>query len=96
MITWVDPSGRVEDLRTRLRQAFPGSPQGQATIIHTSLVRIVSDEQLDKDTIAAVQKVCVRWTNKLKGKVMVPEGTWWIYESEFSSIFGDKVNLNFA
>ena len=95
LITWVDPSGRVADLRKRLRSAFPGACARQATIIHTSLIRVVSDEQIGSETVSVVDEVCARWTQKLRGKRMVPEATWWVYEHEFSTIFGDKVHMKF-
>ena len=93
LITWVDPSGKVAELRQRLRGAFPGACTRQAAIIHTSLLRVISDEQLNSESIMALQRVCESWSIKLKGRKMVPETMWWIYESEFSSIFGDKISL---
>ena len=97
LITWVDPSGRVKGLRQRLREVFPGACSRQASIIHTSLMRILSsEEQLDRDAIAAVGRVCKQWTQRLRGRSFVPGCAWWIYENPFSANVGDKTNLAFA
>lgn len=96
LITWVDPSGHVAEMRQRMRTTFPGACAKQASIIHTSLLRLLSDEQLSGETVKAVAELCARWTQKLRGKVLVPSATWWVDEHEFSTIVGDRVRIRFG
>mmetsp|Transcript_13786 Transcript_13786/g.29733 ORF Transcript_13786/g.29733 Transcript_13786/m.29733 type:complete len:359 (-) Transcript_13786:849-1925(-) len=96
LITWTDPSGYVEDLRQRLKTAFPGATSKQASIIHTSLMRIVDSEQLTPGVVAAVGAKCKEWTDKLRGKIYTPPALWWVVENEFSTINGDRTRLLFA
>ena len=52
----VDTTGHLAALRKRLRQAYPGAPPRQSTIVHASIARLLDDgRQLAPAEIAAVQ-----------------------------------------
>ena len=55
VITWLDQTDSVTQLRTKMRGAFPGACSRQATIIHTTLLRIVSATPLAADVVERVQ-----------------------------------------
>lgn len=42
LLTWLDPSGTLAQLRSALKITFPGASSRQPNIIHTSLLRIVA------------------------------------------------------
>uniref|UniRef100_A0A7R9VQP7 Uncharacterized protein n=1 Tax=Chlamydomonas euryale TaxID=1486919 RepID=A0A7R9VQP7_9CHLO len=90
LLTWVDPTGNVAALRESLHAAFPGACTKQARIIHSSLLRVLSDEQLSSDDVRKVNDVCERWTAKLRGRCVSPPLAWWVNETEFSTIVGDR------
>ena len=52
----VDRSGNLAPLRARLKAAFPGAPSTQGSIMHASIGRILSTEQL---TVAEIERVQV-------------------------------------
>lgn len=51
----VDHSGHLAALRRRLRAAFPGGPPKQSTIVHASIARLLTPEQLTTEQITRVQ-----------------------------------------
>ncbi len=53
----VDRSGNLAKLRARLRASFPGAPSTQSSIMHASIARLLSTEQL---TVAQIERVQVR------------------------------------
>ncbi|GLC33614.1 hypothetical protein PLESTM_000092000 [Pleodorina starrii] len=92
LLTWteVGDSSVVSDLRRRLREAFPGASTKQATIIHSSLLRVMSPGPLGREAVAAISEACRRWTAKLRGTRYSPRTLWFIRETEFSTIEGDR------
>jgi hypothetical protein len=93
ILCWTDAGGGgdgVNGLRAALRTAFPGATSRQPQIIHTTLFRIVSPEQLPAETIAAIDAECSRWTERLAGAVMAPRALWFVNEKQFSTIEGDR------
>lgn len=62
----------------------------QATIVHSSLLRIMTAKPLGPDAVAAVSEACRRWTAKLRGTRYSPRTLWFIREAEFSTIEGDR------
>lgn len=94
LLTWVDTSDTVKDLRRRCRQAFPGASTKQASIIHTSLVRVVSAKQLPQATKQAVLALCKRWTGKLKGTLYSPDNLWLLREVQYTTLLGEREVLD--
>ncbi|KAG2446741.1 hypothetical protein HYH02_008302 [Chlamydomonas schloesseri] len=92
LLTWTEVgSGAViSGLRHRLRDAFPGASTKQATIIHSSLLRIVSSTPLGKEAVAAISESCKNWTARLRGTRYSPRHLWFIREHEFSTISGER------
>ncbi len=68
----------------------------QSTIIHTSLCRLLTAEQMSVAHVAAVQAVCDSWTAQLRGRRYVPEQLWWVLEREFATVVGQRTPLRFA
>lgn len=73
----------------------PGSSAIQPSIIHTSLLRILSPRQLTDATKTAVSHLCKELTKKLKGTKYTPGGVWLVHEEFFSCIEGPKWSLNY-
>lgn len=98
LITWteVGESNVLPDLRRRLREAFPGASSKQSTIIHSSLLRILSPTPLGAEAVSAISAACERWTEKLRGKLYSPRTLWFIREMEFSTINGEREVLTLA
>lgn len=80
---------QVEALRAACNQTFPGAPQKQASIIHTTLLRIVSGaELLTAELVTPIQAALDEWTSKLRGDLYRPSGLWYVIEDEFSTLHG--------
>ena len=46
----------------------------QTNIVHSSLLRVLTPEQLSKATISAISQKCQQWTSKLRGtQLSLPE-----------------------
>ncbi|KAK9851129.1 hypothetical protein WJX84_011658 [Apatococcus fuscideae] len=85
-----DPSGTLNQIRSELRAAFPGRPTKQAGIAHTTLLRLMTPEQLPPECIAAIQEICHRHTASLKGLKISVDQLWYIIEEVFSTIEGPQ------
>ena len=85
-----DPSGTLDQIRSELRAAFPGRPTKQAGIAHTTLLRLMTPEQLPPECIAAIQEICHRHTASLKGIKISVDQLWYIIEEVFSTIEGPQ------
>ncbi|PNW86371.1 hypothetical protein CHLRE_02g083850v5 [Chlamydomonas reinhardtii] len=98
LLTWteVGSGAVVSGLRHRLRDAFPGASTKQATIIHSSLLRIVSSTPLGRQAVAAISEACKSWTARLRGTRYSPRHLWFIREHEFSTISGEREVLALA
>ncbi|KAG2494072.1 hypothetical protein HYH03_007715 [Edaphochlamys debaryana] len=98
LLTWteVGTNSIVTDLRARLRKAFPGASTKQASIIHSSLLRIVTPHPLGAAAVEAVSAACERWTERLRGTLYKPKTLWFIREAEFSTITGEREVLTLA
>eukprot|EP00198_Chlamydomonas_reinhardtii_P012572 XP_001701909.1 predicted protein [Chlamydomonas reinhardtii] len=68
----------------------------QATIIHSSLLRIVSSTPLGRQAVAAISEACKSWTARLRGTRYSPRHLWFIREHEFSTISGEREVLALA
>ncbi|GFR49436.1 hypothetical protein Agub_g11494, partial [Astrephomene gubernaculifera] len=98
LLTWteVGEGAAISGLRHRLRETFPGASTKQATIIHSSLLRIVSSEPLGRAAVEEVSAACQRWTERLRGTLYRPKTLWFIRETEFSTVVGDREVLTLA
>lgn len=80
---------QVEALRAACNLTFPGAPRKQASIIHTTLLRVVSGaELLTQELITPIQAELDVWTTKLRGNLFRPSGLWYVIEDEFSTLHG--------
>ena len=104
LLTWTDPTGEVSHLRHQLVTRLPGATSRQATIIHTSLARIVTPEALPSDVVQRIAAAAEKWTQVVRGQqqqqqqqqvVFVPDHAWWVIEEEFSTVVGNRVPMRF-
>ncbi|GAB4818250.1 hypothetical protein N2152v2_005296 [Parachlorella kessleri] len=91
----VDRSGNLARLRARLRASFPGAPSTQSSIMHASIGRILSTEQLTVAEIERVQAACDRWSEQLRGMQFDPEVLYHICERTFTTVEGPRIPLPF-
>ncbi|CAL8467549.1 g7087 [Coccomyxa elongata] len=92
----IDRRADISRLRQSLRAAFPGAPRKQTNIIHTTLLRILSPEQLPPASIAAIQNECIQWTERLRGTRLSIKKAWYIIENVFSTIEGEQTEIVFG
>ena len=62
----------------------------QPDIIHTSLFRVISPANPDEYTRQGIADVCNKWTAKLRGTEWTARHLWLVYETEFSTINGER------
>ena len=93
LLLWRSPDGAVPRFRARMRAAFPGASARQATIVHTTLLRVLSARPLARAAVEAVDAECRRWTDKLRGTRVTPEALWFVSEYQFSTIRGERTRL---
>ncbi|KAL4441797.1 hypothetical protein ABPG77_003713 [Micractinium sp. CCAP 211/92] len=97
----VDRSGNLAKLRKKLRQAFLGGPPKQPTIVHASIARLLSADQLSREQIDRIQAVCDKWTEQLRGIRFSPDQCYHIQaralgcENTFTTVEGPRVPLPF-
>ena len=53
-----------------------GAPRKQAQILHSTLLRVLTPVQLPPDVIAAIQRECQQWTQKLRGTRLCLTKAW--------------------
>ena len=66
------------------------APITQPDIIHTSLFRVLTPFNPDEYTRQGIDAVCERWTDKLRGKQWTAKHVWFVYETVFSTIDGER------
>lgn len=91
----VDRSGNLAKLRKKLRQAFMGGPPKQPTIVHASIARLLSPQQLTREQIDRIQAVCDAWSERLRGLRFSVERGYHIQEHTFTTVEGPRVPLPF-
>lgn len=91
----LDTTGVIGDFRSRVRDQFPGGPPRQSTIFHASVARILGTEQLDRETIAAVQEACDRWSDRLREYEFRVDALHYVMENRFTTVEGPSVRLPF-
>jgi hypothetical protein len=96
LMTWTDQSGQVEELRRKCKQQFPGSLNiKQSSILHTSMLRLLSTQPLDDYIREKIVETCEKWTEKVKGNMWEADRMWYVLESEFSTIVGEREDMPF-
>lgn len=95
LLLWTDPSGKTDQLRQELRDRAPGSSAIQPSIIHTSLLRVLTPEQLSEDTKATIHAACAQFTQQLRGMRWTPGRAWLVHETLFSCIEGPRTAFSF-
>jgi phage-related protein len=94
LMTWTDPSGRVEAIRQQCRGKFPGALNiKQPAILHTSLLRLLSGKPLDDYIRQKIVSTCEKWSAKCRGSQWQPNCAWYVIEKEFSTLEGHKVSI---
>eukprot|EP01025_Chloroclados_australasicus_P034078 TRINITY_DN348_c0_g1_i5.p1 TRINITY_DN348_c0_g1~~TRINITY_DN348_c0_g1_i5.p1 ORF type:complete len:334 (-),score=25.96 TRINITY_DN348_c0_g1_i5:483-1484(-) len=96
IICWLDRSGSIRRIRQTCRNSFPGAAKKQSQIIHTSLLRILTANQLDDDIIGKIDKICKQWTRENRGLSLIPHKLWYVHERSFSTIKGDRFVFPFT
>ena len=86
----IDPSGVLNRIRAKLREAFPGRPTKQTSIAHSTLLRVLTPQQLPTEASAALQVICQKYTASLRGIRISVDCLWYIIEEVFSTIEGPQ------
>eukprot|EP01026_Neomeris_dumetosa_P061599 TRINITY_DN58137_c0_g1_i9.p1 TRINITY_DN58137_c0_g1~~TRINITY_DN58137_c0_g1_i9.p1 ORF type:complete len:109 (-),score=11.84 TRINITY_DN58137_c0_g1_i9:284-610(-) len=96
IICWLDRSGSVRKIRSTCRSTFPGAAKKQSSIIHTSLLRILTAEQLSDEVKQKIDHLCTKWNRENRGLTLVAHKLWYIHERSFSTIVGDRFVFPFT
>lgn len=78
LICLTDTDGHLSQLRQQLRSTFPGAPDRQTQIVHISVLRLLTAQQLDTEQRQQLQAVCDDFTSKLKGKKVAAQRLWYL------------------
>ena len=79
------------------RSLRTGSPSKQTTIIHTSLLRILTPEQLSSERREAISAHCAQLTAKLRGRRLACRRLWYIAPEEtYATVQGQTQEYSFA
>jgi hypothetical protein len=65
LITWVDPADGISSFRRSMARAFPGASDRQASIVHTTVLRVLTAAQLPRPVVDAIDRTCEEWTRKV-------------------------------
>lgn len=76
LVCLTDSRGQLAQLRQNLKGAFPGAPSRQTQIVHVSVLRLLTAEQLSKHDRHALQAVCDAFTDSLKGMRITATELW--------------------
>ena len=76
LVCLTDRDANLNYLRQELRRAFPGAPTRQTQIIHVSVLRLLTAEQLSPEERQRLQAVCDDYTQKLRGVQMTATELW--------------------
>ncbi|CAL5222478.1 g4850 [Coccomyxa viridis] len=83
-----DYSGSIHGIRSRFQACVPGCPTKQTNIVHSSLMRILTPEQLSLATRQAIQQRCQDWTEHMRGTQLNLPEAWYIVEEDYANIRG--------
>lgn len=67
LVCLTDSNGQLTQLRGNLRKSFPGAPGRQTQIVHVSVLRLLTAQQLSTGDRHILQAVCDAFTSKLRG-----------------------------
>lgn len=76
LVCLVDEDGQLSQLRQQLRATFPGAPQRQTQIVHISVLRLLTAQQLDAKQRKQLQAVCDDFTDKMAGMEVTAHLLW--------------------
>ena len=89
----VDTTGTMAGLRKRLKRAFPGGPPRQSTIFHASIARVLTPEQLSKESILKIQEKCDQWSDRLRNMEFEVDALHYVMEEKFTTVEGPTYRL---
>ena len=76
LVCLTDADGHLSQLRQQLRNTFPGAPNRQTQIVHISVLRLLTAQQLDAQKREELQAICDEFTSKLKGMKVSAQLLW--------------------
>ena len=76
LVCLTDSNSQLNHLRQNLRQAFPGAPTRQTQIVHVSVLRLLTAQQLNADQRQVLQAVCSEVTEQLAGLQITATKLW--------------------
>jgi hypothetical protein len=76
LVCLVDRDGNFNHLREQLTRAFPGAPTRQTQIMHVSVLRLLTAQQLSSEERQRLQAICDEYTIKLKGMQITATELW--------------------
>lgn len=95
VLTWTDPCGGIARLRKDLSDSFPGKPRAQSNIIHTSLIRVLSQDTIPPSVIKKIVEICDDWSAQWKETKYFPHKAWFVYEETFGIVIGPRISIPF-
>ncbi|KAA6422327.1 MAG: hypothetical protein FRX49_07797 [Trebouxia sp. A1-2] len=88
LVCLIDRNGILNHLREQLTRAFPGAPMRQTQIMHVSVLRLLTAQQLSNEERHRLQAICDEYTIKLKGMQITATELWYVHEAIFANIEG--------
>lgn len=76
LVCLIDRNGILNHLREQLTRAFPGAPMRQTQIMHVSVLRLLTAQQLSNEERHRLQAICDEYTIKLKGMQITATELW--------------------
>ena len=76
LVCLIDRDGSLNRLRGQLTRAFPGAPTRQTQIMHVSVLRLLTAQQLSSEEKQRLQAICDEYTMKLKGIQITATELW--------------------
>ena len=76
LVCLIDRDGSLNHLREQLTRAFPGAPARQTQIMHVSVLRLLTAQQLSIERRQRLQAICDDYTVKLKGMQITATELW--------------------
>jgi hypothetical protein len=76
LVCLIDRDGSLNHLREQLTRAFPGAPARQTQIMHVSVLRLLTAQQLSSEERQRLQAICDDYTIKLKGMQITATELW--------------------
>jgi len=97
LVLWTERGGeQVATLRAAARHHLPGAPAKQPDILHSTLVRVLTAEQMGEPARADVAAFCERATAELRGQTLHVRDLWYVQEFLYSCIEGETTRVRLA